>query len=539
MIVITEDQTTPVDATFLESWIIDTGVTVSTPAVGIDASGAVAGRAFIVKGTLRSAAGPAMELGDPALADSETDIRIDYLASFVSGGAGLVALSGGVTFEVTGDSANAGLVSTAGTALDFRQGGNIVRNDGTIRSTGGTAIVSAGASDTLENNGVLEARRHAVVSQGDGMAIENNGSLAAARGYGILSTGAEAAILNAGTIAARRDAVSVSGPDAVVTNYAAIRSMQGAGIAAAGAGAVIENTTLVRGKTFGILSTGEDAVITNAGTVKSAGTGIQALGDGAEINTTAQLVGKVALVIGGNGSIATNLNEIHGTSKTAAAVRITGSESGDFTNEGAVFARSGLAISAGKGDNAVGNAGSIHGDVKLGAGDDWFGSLVGMVKGRVYGGRGDDIYEIGIDVRIVEKPGQGNDTVKSLYGWTLGANIENLELTGDADADARGNGLANILAGNTGDNRFWGLGGRDIFVMRTGGGRDTVMDFHDGRDLIDFRGVEGIESFADIAAHISRSGRHAVIDLADEPAGMVLILRRTDPGDLTAADFLF
>lgn len=537
MILISDDTTETIDATFLESWIVDTGVTVATPALGIDASGAVSGREFIIKGTLQSTAGPAMTLGDPTLADSETSVRIDYLGRLTSGGAGLVALSGGVTFEVTGDVNDAGIVTTSGVALDLRQGGNIIKNDGTIQSTSATAILSAGASDAVENNGAIKGDRHGIVSQGAAMEVENNGSLTASRGYGILSTGTGLMLVNAGTIAASKDAISATGANASITNFATITSSKGAGISVTGTDATIESTTRIVGQTFGILATGDGAHITNAGIVKSSGTGIQATGDGSVIDTTAKLVGNVALAIGGEGSIATNTNEIHGTSKTLAAVRLTGNA--DFTNDGAVFARSGHAISAAGGANSIENTVSLHGDVRLGGGNDWFSSLVGEVDGKVFGGKGDDVYEAGIKLRIVEKPGEGNDTVKAMFSWTLGANIENLQLIGDAAADARGNTLANILAGNAGDNRFWGLGGRDIFVMQTGGGTDKIMDFQDGTDRIDFRGVDGITGFSDIEGRISQSGRNVVIDLSAEAGEFVLVIRNFDVDDLGARDFLF
>lgn len=538
-ILIGEDTTTTIDATFAESWIIDTGVTVATDGLGIDASGAVSGRGFIIKGTLRSTSGPAMTLGDAGLADSESSIRIDHLGRFESGGAGLVAFSGGVTLTVAGDASQAGLVETASTALDFRAGGNEIDNDGTIRSTGGTAILLAGDADAVVNNGTIEALLDAIVSSGAGLDIENNGSLASTRGSAILSTGADVVIVNAGDISARDNAVSITGDGATVTNYATIVSSHGAGIFASGDSATILNTTTIRGATSGILSSGAGAAITNSGMIRSAGIGIKSTGKGAEIDTTAQLTGRVALVVGGNDSIATNLNEIHGTSKTEAAVRITAGGGAAFSNEGSVFARSGVVVEAGKGGDTVSNSGSLHGSVQLGAGDDVFESLLGAVDGKVVGGRGDDVYEAGVPLRIVEKAGEGTDTVKAMFSWTLGANIENLELLGDADADACGNRLANRLTGNEGDNRFWGLGGRDVFVIQTDGGADTIMDFRDGIDRIDFRGVTDIDGFSDLEAHMHQSGRNVVIDLTETDAALHLVIRKVDLGDLGTADFLF
>jgi hypothetical protein len=536
-IIITQDADTTIDATFIESWIIDTDVSVSTAALAVDAAGAVAGRSFVIKGTLSSSAGPAFRLGDASLADSATTIRVDYLGSVSSGGAGLVALSGGVTFEVAGDESGAGLVSTVGTALDLRQGGNAITNDGSIVSSAGTLILSAGASDSVVNNGTMTTNADAVVSGGAGLTIDNNDLLNSGKGHAVLSSGAAMVLQNTGTISALLDAISSSGADAEIANHSTVRSKQGAGIAATGAGAVIENTAVVEGRTFGIHATGANVEITNSGTVSSTGTAIVALGDGSVVNTTAQLTGKVALVLGGTDSVAANLAEVRGTSRTEAAVSLLGTA--DFTNDGAVFARSGIAVSAGSGDNAVENTGSLHGHVKLGGGNDRFSALAGEIDGKVYGGKGNDVYEAGILFDIVEKAAQGTDTVEALVTWKLGANLENLDLIGDADADGRGNGLSNILTGNSGDNRLWGLGGRDVFVMQTAGGSDTIMDFRDRTDVVDVRGVDGITGYAGLKAHMSQVGGNVVIDLSGEAADLMLTIRNVDLAALTAADFLF
>lgn len=535
-ITISADTSTTIDATFAESWVIDTDITVSTSGLGIDASGAVSGRGFIIKGTLTSTSGPAMQLGDAALADSATTIRIDYLGSFISGGAGLVALSGGLTFEVVGDDSDAGLVSTFGTMLDLRQGGNLITNDGSMQSSG-IIVLSAGAADDVVNNRTMTTSADAIVSTGADMTIENNGLINSSKGRAVQSSAAGLAIQNAGTLSARLDAVSSTGADAEIINFSTIRSKEAAGIFSSGTNVVVENTTLIEGMTSGIHTTGAGAEVTNSGTVSSDGIGIQVLGDGSVVNTTSKLSGNVALVLGGTDSIATNTNEVRGTSATAAAVSLLGTS--DFSNEGAVFAKSGIAVSAGNADNSVRNTGSLHGDVKLGGGNDWFGALVGEVDGKVYGGKGNDVYEAGILLDIVEKAGQGTDTVKALFSWRLGANLENLELIGNADADARGNDLRNVLTGNSGDNRFWGLGGRDIFVTQTGGGSDTIMDFRDRTDLVDFRNVDGIDSFADIKDHMSQVGSNVVIDLSEEAADLTLTIRKVDLGALTASDFLF
>ena len=68
---------------------------------------------------------------------------------------------------------------------------------------------------------------------------------------------------------------------------------------------------------------------------------------------------------------------------------------------------------------------------------------------------------------------QGVDIVYADVSWTLGRNLENLTLTGTADIDATGNGLANVLTGNDGSNWLDGKGGAD--TMAGGRGDDTYV----------------------------------------------------------------
>jgi trimeric autotransporter adhesin len=92
---------------------------------------------------------------------------------------------------------------------------------------------------------------------------------------------------------------------------------------------------------------------------------------------------------------------------------------------------------------------------------------------RMEGKRGNDIYWVDSagDV-IVELAGQGSDTVISAINYTLGANLENLEL--DAAAlKGTGNALANMIEGNDAANIIDGGAGADI--MDGGKGNDTYF----------------------------------------------------------------
>ena len=65
------------------------------------------------------------------------------------------------------------------------------------------------------------------------------------------------------------------------------------------------------------------------------------------------------------------------------------------------------------------------------------------------GGLGNDIYVVdNVGDVVTEADNAGTDTVRSSITYTLGANVENLTLTGAAAINGTGNALANIITGN-------------------------------------------------------------------------------------------
>jgi Ca2+-binding RTX toxin-like protein len=70
-------------------------------------------------------------------------------------------------------------------------------------------------------------------------------------------------------------------------------------------------------------------------------------------------------------------------------------------------------------------------------------------------------------------PKGGIDHVISSVRWTLGANVENLTLTGVANIYGIGNNLDNVIIGNDGENILDGKGGNDTLIG--GAGFDTLI----------------------------------------------------------------
>ena len=102
------------------------------------------------------------------------------------------------------------------------------------------------------------------------------------------------------------------------------------------------------------------------------------------------------------------------------------------------------------------------------------------------GGAGDDTYIVDQSGDVVsELAGEGIDTVKSSISYTLGANVENLVLTGSAASKLTGNGLDNSITGNAsgdflsggpGNDRLLGGRGADIYVYERGEGADRIIE---------------------------------------------------------------
>ncbi len=138
-------------------------------------------------------------------------------------------------------------------------------------------------------------------------------------------------------------------------------------------------------------------------------------------------------------------------------------------------------------DNSIyGN--SAANTLRGGAGHDFLDGGAG--NDIMFGGAGNDIYIVrstGDKVYETTTPTSGvdsggTDTIYSFVSYTLGVFVENLTLSGSAHINGTGNGLINILYGNSGNNILDGGAGNDTMAGRHGNdtyivnGLDTIIE---------------------------------------------------------------
>lgn len=200
-------------------------------------------------------------------------------------------------------------------------------------------------------------------------------------------------------------------------------------------------------------------------------------------------------------------------------------------------------------------------------GNDFLDGGVGADEMR--GGAGSDYYKVDNILDIVNEVfGQtiddgSIDTVESSVSFTLGTNVENLNLTGIANLSGTGNAIGNLLVGNEGANVLSGLGGNDYLAGRAG---DDVLDGGTGTDSLE--GNQGADIFvyglgysfdqiADFEAGVDKIALNAdlnlttsdqVLSLAQQWGNDVafifgnddaLLVRNMTVAQFDSADFLF
>ncbi len=87
-------------------------------------------------------------------------------------------------------------------------------------------------------------------------------------------------------------------------------------------------------------------------------------------------------------------------------------------------------------------------------------------------GGNDEYFADNVKDLLVEGANGGTDLVHSTVDWTLGANFENLSISGVA-VKGTGNTVANVITGSIGDNTLNGMAGDD--TLNGNGGHDTLI----------------------------------------------------------------
>jgi Ca2+-binding RTX toxin-like protein len=100
------------------------------------------------------------------------------------------------------------------------------------------------------------------------------------------------------------------------------------------------------------------------------------------------------------------------------------------------------------------------------------------------GALGDDVYIVdNVGDLVIENSNEGLDTIQTAMNYTLGANIENLVLTGITSVNGTGNSLNNLVTGNSGNNILSGDEGQD--TLAGGDGDDTYVLAVDTDNIIE------------------------------------------------------
>jgi Ca2+-binding RTX toxin-like protein len=123
---------------------------------------------------------------------------------------------------------------------------------------------------------------------------------------------------------------------------------------------------------------------------------------------------------------------------------------------------------------------------------------------------GNDTYVVDTAADVVtEALNAGLDTVSATVSYTLGANTENLTLTGTATINGVGNTLANTLTGNAGNNLLTGLDAND--TLNGGAGNDQLLG-GPGNDRL--TGGPGLDIFRFDSALNVTTNMDTVVDFA-------------------------
>jgi RTX calcium-binding nonapeptide repeat (4 copies) len=149
------------------------------------------------------------------------------------------------------------------------------------------------------------------------------------------------------------------------------------------------------------------------------------------------------------------------------------------------------------------------------SGQTWTGGTIrsGLGADAVTGTALGDVIELGAG-RDVGRGGGGADRIFGQAG--------NDRLLGGLGSDTLVGGAGNdVLEGGTGNDRLVGEEGVDVFVLKTGFGRDTIVGFEDGVDKIDLSSLGLVEVvLLDLATQV---GSNVVFAISGDTERLVVL----------------
>ena len=171
-------------------------------------------------------------------------------------------------------------------------------------------------------------------------------------------------------------------------------------------------------------------------------------------------------------------------------------------------------------------------------GNDAANRIIGNAGADIMIGKGgNDVYSVdNLGDRVIENAGQGFDTVVATVSYTLGANVENLNLAGSDALSGTGNGLSNWLTGNDAANALSGLEGNDTLSGK--GGNDRLLG---GKGADALTGGAGADQFLFTSltdSTVSASGRDTITDFSHADNDLI-DLSRIDANGADAGDGAF
>lgn len=244
------------------------------------------------------------------------------------------------------------------------------------------------------------------------------------------------------------------------------------GEASVGDVVTVRASGIIKG-TIGLYVDGYNALLTNSGLIEGTlGDGIALRADHFDVLTS----NAQATTIENSGTIKTDLESVGGNEQAGILVAINGTVTVNNRVGGTLSGGSVAYRSTGDAVDMITNEGTIHGDVFLGNGNDFFYNTSGHIdafadsgsvaRGSIHGGFGDDSIYGGAEAENFYGD-EGNDLIRG---------------EGGADTIFGGDGDDTALVGGDGSDTVWGGAGSDYILGEAD--NDTLYG-EDGADIID------------------------------------------------------